>query len=170
MSRDFWQNINKFRITKYSSLNQNLPSHTINLEVKSLILLEFGRIIRAQRLRLKLSIEQAAECCEMSSRSLDDIELGKTNLRFMTVCQIIRGLEMDFVRFDVLLETKTDKSSWSANHNLLLKEPLDDYEIIEWFLLLFIHGFHTFISYSVLGRNISALRMHQFVKNKSNFR
>ena len=76
-----------------------------------MILLEFGQMVRAQRLGMNLSIEQAAERCALSSRSLDDIELGKTNLRFMTVCQLIRGLEMDFARFDVLLENSMDVSS-----------------------------------------------------------
>lgn len=54
-----------------------------------------GRKIRDRRETLGWSIEFAAEKCELSSRALDDIELGKTDPHLSTIMKIASVLSMD---------------------------------------------------------------------------
>lgn len=56
---------------------------------------DYGRKIRNQREKLKWSLEYAAEKCEISSRALEDIELGKTDPRLSTVLKIGFAMNMD---------------------------------------------------------------------------
>lgn len=54
-----------------------------------------GRKIRDRREKLRWTLEFAAEKCELSSRALDDIELGKTDPHLSTIMKIASVLSMD---------------------------------------------------------------------------
>ena len=50
-----------------------------------------GRKIRNRRKKLGWSLEYAAEKCELCSRALEDIELGKTDPHLSTILKIAYG-------------------------------------------------------------------------------
>lgn len=54
-----------------------------------------GRKIRNRRETLGWSLELASEKCEMSSRALEDIELGKTAPHLSTILKITHALDLD---------------------------------------------------------------------------
>ncbi len=54
-----------------------------------------GRIIREKREKLKWSLEYTAEQCGISPRTLEDIELGKTEPFFWTVIKITNALDIN---------------------------------------------------------------------------
>ncbi len=54
-----------------------------------------GRKIRNQREKLGWSLEYTAEKCDISSRALDNIEIGKTDPHFSTVIKTTNALDMD---------------------------------------------------------------------------
>lgn len=55
----------------------------------------YGRIVRDHRERKNLTIERAAELCEMSYRGYEEIELGGSNPKLSTVLKIAEALDMD---------------------------------------------------------------------------
>lgn len=57
----------------------------------------FGRIVRDQREKLGLSIEQAAELCGMSYKGLEKIELGDSNPKLSSILNIsaVLGINLE---------------------------------------------------------------------------
>jgi len=55
----------------------------------------FGRIIRNQREKFGWSLELAAEKCNLCSRALEDIELGKTDPYLSTILKIAAALSIN---------------------------------------------------------------------------
>lgn len=55
----------------------------------------FGRMVRERREALGLSIEKAAELCEMSYKGLEEIELGDSDPKLSSVLNILAALGID---------------------------------------------------------------------------
>ncbi len=55
----------------------------------------FGRMVRERRETLGLSIEKAAELCELSAKGLEKIELSDSNPKLTSVLNIVTGLDMN---------------------------------------------------------------------------
>ena len=49
---------------------------------------EFGKRVREVRLNKGLTLEQASEMCDLSSKGLENIELGLTDPKLSTVLKI----------------------------------------------------------------------------------
>ena len=60
-----------------------------------------GRKIRNRREKLGWSLEYAAEKCELCSRALEDIELGKTDPHLSTILKIAYALDLDVGELDI---------------------------------------------------------------------
>lgn len=56
---------------------------------------ELGKIIRARRKVLNLTIGQLSEYTGLSRTTISDIELGKTNPRFDIITEIFRFLNLE---------------------------------------------------------------------------
>lgn len=56
---------------------------------------ELGKIIRARRKVLNLTIGQLSEYTGLSRTTISDIELGKTNPRFDILTEIFRFLNLE---------------------------------------------------------------------------
>ena len=52
----------------------------------------FGRMVRERREALGLSIEKAAELCEMSYKGLEEIELGDSDPKLSSILNISAAL------------------------------------------------------------------------------
>ena len=55
----------------------------------------FGRIVRERRENLGLSIAMAAEICQMSYKGLEEIELGDSNPKLLSILKISAALGID---------------------------------------------------------------------------
>lgn len=60
-----------------------------------------GRKIRNRREKLGWSLEYAAEKCDLCSRALEDIELGKTDPHLSTILKIAYALDLDVGELDI---------------------------------------------------------------------
>lgn len=56
---------------------------------------EFGNLIRESREKKRLSQEQLAEKCNVTDKSISNIELGKSDPKLSTVMRICKVLEID---------------------------------------------------------------------------
>lgn len=56
---------------------------------------EFGNLIRESRETKRLSQEQLAEKCNVTDKSISNIELGKSDPKLSTVMRICKVLEID---------------------------------------------------------------------------
>jgi transcriptional regulator with XRE-family HTH domain len=56
---------------------------------------ELGRIIRARRIVLNLTIGELSEYTGLSRTTISDIELGKTNPRLNIITEIFRFLNLE---------------------------------------------------------------------------
>lgn len=56
---------------------------------------EFGNLIRESRENKRLSQEQLAEKCNVTDKSISNIELGKSDPKLSTVMRICKVLEID---------------------------------------------------------------------------
>lgn len=56
---------------------------------------KFGKLIRENREKKKLSQEQLAEKCNVTDKSISNIELGKSDPKLSTVMRICKVLEID---------------------------------------------------------------------------
>lgn len=65
---------------------------------------KFGKRVREVRLDRGLTLEQASELCEMSSKGLENIELGLADPKLSTVLKISAVFNIDYSDFVETLE------------------------------------------------------------------
>lgn len=58
----------------------------------------FGRIVRSHRESKSLTLEQASELCDISGKTLENIELGDYDSKLSTVIKIANGLDIHIGR------------------------------------------------------------------------
>lgn len=61
------------------------------------ILTQFGRAVRAQRTKLKISQEELAERAGLHRTYISDIERGSRNVSLLNIHQIAKALELTTV-------------------------------------------------------------------------
>ena len=69
-------------------------------KVKTLDFVEFGRLVRNIRVNRGLTLEEASEMCDLSSKGLENIELGIADPKLSTVLRISSVFNISYDDFN----------------------------------------------------------------------